>query len=263
VIQQQTLERARPAIRPVNKPQFIGQVTDLIVPQQSSPAPRPQAFLVEQVPHWTLPAHFHQEHQFQLFVAGSGALGKRPIEHLAVHYAAPHSAYGPLISGEQGIAYLTLRAVGDTGAWYIHLPEHREQLIPRIAKRQLHGAPSAPIDAAALAALTGPQQETLIDLAEEGTGAWLMRLPPGACALPPAGAERGAGRFYVVTQGSLRTPTEELAALATLWAAPSDGLELQSGAQGLELVIVQFPAEAAESFVEARALQAANPGADR
>ena len=126
MIQHQTLEGSRARTREVQKTQFVGQVTDLILPDDQVPSPRPQAFLVEQSANWTLPPHFHQEHQFQVFVGGRGSLGAHPVAHLAVHYASPHSGYGPLVSGDQGLAYLTLRAVGDTGAWY--LPEQREHL---------------------------------------------------------------------------------------------------------------------------------------
>ena len=104
MIRVQTLERARPARRAVRKPQFEGFVTDLIVPEASG-HPRPQAFLVEQQAHWSLRTHFHLEHQFQAFVGGSATLGKHAVGPLTVHYASPHSAYGPLNAGAAGISY--------------------------------------------------------------------------------------------------------------------------------------------------------------
>jgi hypothetical protein len=184
LICQQTLERSLPGRRAVAKPTFVGAVTDLIVPDDSAPAPRPQAFLVEQTANWTLPTHFHQEHQFQVFVAGGGTIGRNPVEKLAVHYASPHTGYGPLVSGAKGIAYLTLRAVGDTGAWY--LPEQRESLLLRIRKQQAHAVPAASISAPDLKALAEPFQETLIEPQEGGLAAWLVRLPAGGAAPVPA-----------------------------------------------------------------------------
>lgn len=254
LICQQTLERSRPARRDVAKPTFVGAVTDLIIPDASSPAPRPQAFLVEQTANWTLPTHFHQEHQFQVFVAGGGTIGKNPVERLAVHYASPHTGYGPLISGDEGISYLTLRAVGDSGAWY--LPEQRENLLLRIKKQQAHGLPASLLSAGQLKALDGPFQETLIEPQEGGLGAWLVRLPPDCRAAPPALAETGGGRFYVVTQGSLASRGEELEALATVFVSSDETIELRAGQDGLEVLVLQFPAAAASSFIESIAAPA-------
>jgi hypothetical protein len=251
LICQQTLERSRPNRRAIDLPQFVGAVTDLIVPDSASAAPRPQAFLVEQAPDWTLPTHFHQEHQFQVFVAGGGTIGRNPVDRLAVHYASPHTGYGPLVSGAEGISYLTLRAVGDTGAWY--LPEQREALLLRIRKQQAHGLPSSYMQPAQLKALEQPFQEALIEPQEGGLAAWLVRLPAGARAAPPALAGTGGGRFYVVTQGSLHNAGEELGALATVFVSSDEAFVLQTGGAGLEVLVLQFPAVASSSFKEAMA----------
>lgn len=253
MIQHQTLDRSRAPTRQVRKAQFVGQVTDLILPDDGAPAPRPQAFLVEQSANWTLPPHFHQEHQFQVFVGGGGRLGAHAVPHLAVHYASPHSGYGPLVSGDQGLAYLTLRAVGDTGAWY--LPEQREHLQLRIPKRQAHGAPALAMDLASIAALAQPQLEVLMAADAAGLAAWLLRCPGGATGPWPAGAQAGGGRFVVVHQGSLVLPDGHLDALGVAWAAPGDDMRLTAGPQGVEAVVLQFPAGAQQSFIEQQAAQ--------
>ena len=256
LIQHQTLERARTdpaARRDVRKPQFVGSVTELILPQDGRPAPRPQAFLVEQSPRWELPVHFHLEHQFQVFVAGGGTIGRQPITLLDVHYASPHSGYGPLVSGDGGISYLTLRAVGDTGAWY--LPEMRDKCL-RIAKVQAHAAPRTSLTAQALRGLGQAQVETLIEPRPDGLAAWLVHLGSGQRHPQPAGAEAGGGRFVVVSQGSLTLAGTSLQALAVAWVGPGDTLDLLAGDAGLQALVLQFPAEAARSFAEAQAAAA-------
>ncbi|WP_418320868.1 hypothetical protein [Piscinibacter sakaiensis] len=250
MISYQTLSQSQTRRRTVSKPQFVGFVTDMIVPAEGPP-PRPQAFLVEQQADWTLPSHFHQEHQFQLFVAGGGTIGRNPIPPLAVHYASPHTGYGPLMSGHGGLSYLTLRAVGDTGAWY--LPERHESNL-RISKRQVHGAPAQQMTIDAVAALPEPLQESLIAAEPDGLAAWLLRMPAAAFADEPPGADTGGGRFYVVTQGSLRLPDAEVEALATIWVGASSALPLQAGGAGAEVVVLQFPAVASSSFIEAMKL---------
>lgn len=241
MMQQQTHARAKSACRSVAKAQFVGTVTDFLVADPQS-HPRPQAFLVEQSANWCLPTHFHLEHQFQVFVAGGATLGKNSVTPPSVHYASPHSAYGPLNSGAEGVSYFTLRLLSDDGAWY--LPEARDKLKLRIPKRQAHGAPSGNVTVAQLNALAAPAQETLIEPEAGGLAAWIIRLPPNTSASAPPPHAMGAGRFYVVTQGTLRANGEELPRLSTLFASPDDSLDLISGSSGLEVVIVQYPAEA-------------------
>jgi hypothetical protein len=75
------------------------------------PVLSPTVFLIEQPPNATLVPHFHRQNQFQLFVDGGGTLGKHAVETVTVHYAGAYTGYGPLISGNQGIKYFTIRPV--------------------------------------------------------------------------------------------------------------------------------------------------------
>ena len=241
----QTFARVAATRRTNVKPQFAGHVTDLILPRPDG-GDRSQAFLVEQTANWTLPTHFHLEHQFQVFVAGSGNLGRHPIAPLTVHYASPHSAYGPLVSGAEGISYLTLRAVSDTGAWY--LPESRAKLQTHIPKRQEHGAPCTYLNAAQLTALPGPVTEILIEPDASGLAAWVVRLPPGCTAAAPAQDAPAGGRFHIITQGALRLGGDECAALAAAFTAYDENVMLEAGYAGAEVIVVQYPAAARQQL---------------
>jgi hypothetical protein len=242
MIYAQSLERARLSLpRAVNKKEFVGLVTNLFESEAPS-GPRPQSFLVEQSANWTLPTHFHLEHQFQVFTAGSGSLGRTPIHPMTVHYASPHSAYGPLISEGEGISYFTLRAMSDTGAWY--LPESREHLKTGIKKKQVHAEPSKHVSADMLKALVAPSQETMIALDEGGLGAWLLRLPPNTKTTAPEWQAVGGGRFYVVSKGSALINASLLPAWATAFVSLDESLDIESGPEGLEVMVLQFPADA-------------------
>lgn len=242
MIYSESLQQARTlSPRVVNKAQFVGVVTDLFVSEASS-GPRPQSFLVEQSAHWTLPTHFHLQHQFQVFVAGSGSLGKTPIHPMTVHYASPHSGYGPLISEAEGISYFTLRAFSDTGAWY--LPESREHLKTRIPKQQLHAEPAELIAAESLKDWPIASQETLLALDAGGLAAWLLRLPPHTKFPSPEGQALGGGRFYVVSKGSALIKQKLMPAWSTAFVSHDEILDLESGPEGLEVLVLQFPAAA-------------------
>lgn len=80
------------------------------------PAGEPMAYLVEQAPGSTVDPHFHEVDQFQIFVGGSGQIGTHPLEGVTVHYAGPHSPYGPIAAGPDGVQYVTLRRNWDPGA---------------------------------------------------------------------------------------------------------------------------------------------------
>jgi hypothetical protein len=242
MIYTESLAHARSSsARVVNKEQFVGVVTDLFDSDAQS-GPRPQSFLVEQSANWTLPTHFHLQHQFQVFIAGSGSLGKTPIHPLTVHYASPHSGYGPLISEANGISYFTLRAMSDTGAWY--LPEAREHLKTRIKKQQLHAEPTELITAEALKAWPAFSQESLLEMDAGGLAAWLLRLPPNTKIPAPEGQAFGGGRFYVVSKGSALINQAWMPAWSTAYVTPDETVDIQSGPEGLEMLVLQFPVAA-------------------
>jgi hypothetical protein len=239
MIYSESLAHARSSIpRFVNNEKFVGVVTELFVSQALTGA-RPQSFLVEQSPHWTLPTHFHLQHQFQLFIAGGGSLGKTPIHPLSVHYASPHSGYGPLMSDAEGISYFTLRAMSDTGAWY--LPEARTHLKTHIKKQQSHAKPDELISMEALKAWPAPSQESLLALDAGGLGAWLLRLPPNTTIPAPEGQTAGGGRFHVVSKGSALIGETLMPAWSTAFVPRDETLDIASGPEGLEVLVLQFP----------------------
>ena len=63
----------------------------------------PQGFLVEQPPGSITLPHFHETNQFQVFVDGSGHMGKHAAEPLTVQYANGHTPYGPIVAGDAGV----------------------------------------------------------------------------------------------------------------------------------------------------------------
>lgn len=159
----------------------------------------PTVFLVEQPPDTSLVSHFHRQNQFQLFVDGAGSIGRESLGPITVHYAGAYTGYGPLLSGPQGIKYFTIRAVCEAG--FTPISEAKAKML-RGPKRHANSTPVPPLTAAALAALTGTQEQTLIETGDDGMGARLTRLPPGA-RLHPAQVPGSEGQFLFVTAGTL------------------------------------------------------------
>ncbi len=211
------------------------------VPEVATDAPgygdgTPQAFMVEMgAATAPLRTHFHVVDQFQVVVHGSGMIGRHPLGPGAVHYADALHPYGPLAAGPDGLAYLTLRARSDTGAWFT--PDRRDDLAarragePRAANRR-----NVSVDVDAATARPG-----VSDLVEDPDG---LRIASVALGEREAATVQvgGSGAYAVVLTGALepaRGRARQPGALA--WSPPGGTLDLVAGGAGAVAVVVQLP----------------------
>ena len=195
----------------------------------------PVAFLVEQDPGTTANAHYHQQDQFQLVVGGHGTLGLHAIAPVTVHFTGAHTAYGPIrASQDQGVWYFTLRNGFDPGARFMTVPDNRVAL-RNIANRKHREAVAGP-----LASPTYPT-ETLLGADPDGMTAWRYALAPGQTVTGPNPAT-GRGQYWVVTAGSLIHDGAMLPKMSCAFTYPTDPVfQAQAGADGVEIVAMQFP----------------------
>lgn len=202
----------------------------------------PTAFLVEQPSGFTLPTHFHTQNQFQVVVAGSGTLGPHQVGPIGVHYAGAYTGYGPIVPGEEGLHYFTIRAKLEAGAHFI--PQARDKMI-RGPKLQRYSAPLTPVDEALLARQASVQTDDLIP-AEAGMFARAVRYPAGhAVAVRHEGAS--SGQFLMVVAGALDCGGRTLRRLEMVFMSPDEvAPPLAAGAGGLQLLVLQLPHRAAE-----------------
>jgi hypothetical protein len=227
---------------------FHGETEYMI---ESGPAQgiAPQAFLATQAADWTLPVHYHLQEQFQVVVEGSGKLGPHRLQPLVVHYASREAGYGPVVAGQAGLKYLTLRAISDAGAWY--LPEARERMRRDLRKKQLHAGPWQVSPSHDLLALAEPQVEAVIPPQEDGLAGWIVRAGPGQVCDEPVHAG-GGGRFLVVVAGQIELGGRRLGRLACTFASREEpAVRLHAGAQGAEILVLQYPHSALEPLVAA------------
>lgn len=207
----------------------------------------PQGFLVYQPPDSLTPAHFHEHDQFQVFITGSARVGKKNANPLSVQFAGAHSPYGPIVAGEEGVEYFTLRKRWDPGAKY--MPAMRDALI-RGYQRQLLAAEldlSRPdLNLTATATNTAVDTDsTCVDVIgpePDGLLVCIIRLGPQQTytALDPA---LGDGQYHVVLEGSALTDgEEELSTLSCEFVFPDEPPCLvQAGDAGLTLLVLRFP----------------------
>lgn len=199
----------------------------------------PQAYLIEQAENSTVAAHFHDTNQFQIIVRGAGAFGKKPVDGLLVHYAGAHTPYGPIVAGDAGVHYFTLRNNWDSGAK--KMPLHRDKL-RKIKRVHRVAADVAVPDAAALKS-AAVETADLIPLEADGLGVRQFNVGPGKdCSM--AFETAGAGAYAVVVGGSIRFGGDELEADSLIYRGPEDGaLSVTGGPEGGSVLLLQFPPE--------------------
>ena len=223
---------------------FIGANRYTIRPEDPVPAPdalHPMAFLVERGPGGITKPHFHQADQYQVVVHGYGKLGPHDTATVAVHYTDAYSAYGPILAGDEGISWFTLRNNWDPGAKY--MPDSRAELRAardRHTHWELTTEPMPPLAAAELAATTEPSRQTVLE-GEHGLATWHYRLPPNASLTGPDAAI-GGGQFWLVVAGSLAVAGGEfLPPDSCIFVAPEDpALGVAAGPRGAEALCLQF-----------------------
>jgi len=206
---------------------------------------QPQGFLVDQPPGAVTHPHFHETNQFQVFVGGSGRFGKKPAVPVTVQYASGHTPYGPIVAGDDGVQYFTLRQRWDPGAKY--MPQMRDRL-QRGRQRQALAADLPVQDAAALAERT--ENDTLCFIGPEADGLLgaLISVAPGSSAALPEPGE-GAGQYHVVVAGSMRAFGHSnengnafLDRLSCEYVFADDKpMHAQAGEDGLQLLVLRFP----------------------
>jgi len=211
------------------------------VPEPESAALYPVAFLIELDPNAVLGQHFHRASQFQLFVAGTGRLGKHAVQGVFVHYANAYSAYGPVCADSGGLHFFTLRDAWDPGARF--LPNAIAEL--RAAKgkpRQAYAGLTPVASAEDLVGKTDASCEALLQSLSDGLGAWLYRLPAGA-TVEGADPRSGGGQYWVVQAGNLQpVGGVPLPPLSCVFVSSDEVLfAAEAGPGGCEVLCLQFP----------------------
>jgi len=202
----------------------------------------PTVFLVEQPAGAVLAPHFHMQNQYQVVVAGHGRLGAHEVAAGSVHYAGAFTGYGPIVAGPEGLSYFTVRAVRESGANFIETS--RDKMV-RGPKRHVQGPPLATASDGELLALTVPRCEHLIPAQADQLGACVWSLPPGASieAPPPA----PGGQFHFAMAGTLRHGPAWLGGWESRYlSALEPACRLEAGPRGLQVLVLQMPAKAAE-----------------
>jgi uncharacterized protein YjbI with pentapeptide repeats len=199
----------------------------------------PTASLVEQLPHTTIPTHFHAVNQFQVVVEGQGTLGKCAVHPWTVHYTNGFTGYGPLCAAAEGMAFFTFRNRWDAGGAR-YFPAGQSFMQPAPKRHHLVGPPALS-STAALHSRRHATCDVVLTQEDDGLAAWFLRLGPNMRMHVPDPVH-GGGQYLLVAGGTLRHDGAILPRLSCLYVSADTGpFVLQSGAEGLETLLLQFP----------------------
>src|SRR5262245_31089507 len=216
-----------------------------VFPASGATPEMPMASFVEQLAHTTIPTHFHAVNQFQVVVEGQGTLGKSAVHPWTVHYTNGFTGYGPLCAAAAGMAFFTLRNRWDAGGAR-YFPAGQSFMQPAPKRHHL----VEPLVLSSVAALHSRQQvtcEPILAQEEDGLAAWVLRLGPSMRTHAPDPSQ-GGGQYLLVAGGTLLHDGSVWPRLSCLYVyADTDPFMLQSGAEGLEILLLQFPVAEASS----------------
>lgn len=201
-----------------------------------------QAFRIDMSANMQLDSHFHIVDQFQIFIAGSGTIGRHNAAMVTAHYADHHTGYGPLIAGDQGMSYLTLRPKSDAGLVKLSTPNVRDQLQPTKRRHRVSSQVVLSIPPV-LAHIEAPIIETVMEEKEgdDGMTATVYRLGAHMACSAPDPRSTG-GYFIIVMNGSLQHAGEAYEPWSLVWVSQDDNAPtLLAGDKGVEVLVSVFP----------------------
>lgn len=197
----------------------------------------PDVYVVDQGPGVTLPPHFHVANEFQVVLSGSGSFGNHAVQAISLHYAGAYSPYGPILAGDDGIGYMTIRKNYDPGART--MPAAMPEL--RAAGRQPRDLVSDVLDVHPAAG--APECSPVFAPEPDGLSASLYRLPPNAGVTGPDPAS-GGGQFWIVLDGAMRsTDGATLPPRSCVFVSADERAQRIEAAPTapLAVLVVQFP----------------------
>jgi rubredoxin len=217
--------------------------TDFMRPGKDDPD-GPVAFLAESTPKRVLRSHFHECDQFQIIALGGGTLAKHTLAFGGIHFSRAFTPYGPITNGEQGIGFITLRNKRDPGGKAQFVPDYSEKLKSVKARD-----PWQVTEMPTFKALSAGENSTCVQFKEmqdeRGLAGYAVTVRANTKVAAPAPSKDG--QYLIVTKGSLFDKGVEKKGLSVIWVGGDEKpFELQAGAEGLEVVALNFPRESNE-----------------
>ncbi len=193
-----------------------------------------QAYFVEQPPFSSVPAHYHDTNQFQVFLDGKAIFGKKLIDSITIHYAGGHTPYGPIMTKKSSISYLTLRNNWDSGGK--KMPEQKKNLI---------SVPRVFFLSDKIFLKTGINEKLIEDIYwddQTHLGISLSYLPKNSSS-EFSFPKMGFGKYCLILSGSILYDSDEIEQKSCFYLSKDELFNFKSGGEGAIILSMQFPLE--------------------
>lgn len=195
----------------------------------------PQAFLVDFAKaNGVIKPHFHLVDQFQVVVRGGGKLGKTPVGPGTFHFADAYTPYGPIVAGDQGISFFTIRAAVDKTPSH-YMPESRDEMTRKAGRNIAHQLEEPLYERGVVST------STLIEPHEDGLAAYSVAAGPAANfqGVEPCSA---CGQYYLVMDGEVEFRGKSMPEFSSLWVDDEqESPTFATGSNAATLLVLQFP----------------------
>ncbi len=181
--------------------------------------------------------HFHDVDEFQVTVDGDGTLGKNKLAPITFQFVNSYTPYGPIVAGKNGLTYFTLRITSAGG--HFLMPENQDKVKGKKKRNIVGNVPSStgPLEAGKVARFE------LVDSESDGLSVINMRLGAHARQAGAVTPSAGGGQFWLILDGSAVHNGKTLPKLSVIHVAANDPPPtVEAGADGAEILVVQFPA---------------------
>jgi hypothetical protein len=215
----------------------------------------PQAFYVDRLyPEARIDPHFHDIDQFQIVVDGACHMGKKAADPVTFQYADAYTPYGPIVGGQDGFAFFTLRPIASGG--FFAMPGNRHNM-PGRAGRNIAGRFDTTRPRPEAGEVT---REALMSGQADGALALGLRLGPGAETRGPV--SDAGGQYYLVCEGEVRQAGRALPRRSLIHVPVGEPTPvLHAGETGADVLVLQFARPSERPGSDPSVLAARDPNA--
>ena len=195
------------------------------------------ASFVEQLAHTTIPTHFHAVNQVSGGGRGQGTLGKRAVHPWTVHYTNGFTGYGPRALPRPAWPFSRYGIAGMQEGHATSPPDS-----PLCNQRPSATTLWARCSSAVKQPCTAGRRRAIWSWPRR-----TMDWPPGSCVWAPARTHapdpaQGRGQYLLVAEAHSWHDGAMWPRLSCLYVSADTGpFVLQSGTEGLEALLLQFP----------------------
>jgi hypothetical protein len=211
------------------KPHPSGSIVTEFIGNREVTSDEPSTHLVEIPPGFVITPHFHGTNQYQLVVDGSCTLGKASLYPGAFQYSDAYTPYGPIVAGEDGLAFFTLRQTAYAG--FHEMPGSKALMNTKAGRNFISAADP-----------NRARKTDRVELHLEPGGPCSYELIAAPHDMLPISRHAHGGTYLAILAGEVSFSDVRYPSRSVIWFGGEDPVpNLKAGAEGSIAVQLSFP----------------------